>query len=107
MPVAPGPLTAPQKPAASAPATDTIGVATILASLVPTEPTKVVSAVHVEPLLFEYMKLKLLGPVPDARPMTPLSVMLEYPTVDAQNFRPAAGNADSQFCVYVLVLAAL
>ena len=73
----------------------------------PTAPVKVVSVVHDVPLLLEYMKLKLFGPVDDARPMTPLSVMLVKPTVDVQNLRPAAGNAAFQFKVDAAVLAVL
>jgi hypothetical protein len=52
----------------------------------PTTPVKaLVSLVHDVPLVMEDIKLKLDGPVVDARPMTPLSVMLVNPTVDVQN----------------------
>lgn len=99
--------TAPQKPAALAPFTDTTAVAAMFALLVPTEPENVESAVHDEPLFVEYSNPKLVGPVPDARPMTPLSAIWEKLTVDAQNLKPDAGNAVFQYVVIAAVAAAL
>jgi hypothetical protein len=106
-PDAPGPEIPPQKLVTPAPLTLTIGVAMTFAELSPTTPVKVVSVVHEVPVLVEYIKLKLVGPVPDARPMIPLSVILVKPTVDVQNLRPAAGNATSHPFVDAAVLPVL
>lgn len=80
--VAPLVAIAPQNPTMSAPFTLTMGV---VERAPPVLPVKVVALIHAEPLLLEYMKLKESGPVPDARPVSPLSVMLVNPTVDVQN----------------------